>query len=88
MVEQARFWFVHAEQGGEHVNLAVAAFTERSARVQARKLLGPGYTISEVDPVLYAHAWVMDLEWRWRRARTESSASVAAGDPESQRVTE
>ena len=64
MKEQARFWFVHARNSRETVNLAVAAFTERSARVQARKRLGPRFTITEVGSVDYAHAWVMHHGWK------------------------
>jgi hypothetical protein len=55
--EQARFWFVHAKAGsGESACLAVAAFTERSAKAQARKAMGPGWTF-EATAVYYAHVW-------------------------------
>lgn len=64
MKAQTRFWFVHARVGNKPVNLAVAAFTERSAKVQARKRLGPQATIEQVTAVVYAHAWVMNHGWR------------------------
>lgn len=74
MSEHPTFWFVHAraKSGGEAVNLAVAAFTERSARVQARKRLGPGFAIDGVNPVRYAHAWVLNHAWRPRGSETEA----------------
>jgi hypothetical protein len=66
-MEQTLFWFVHARHEQRHVKVAVAAFTERSARVQARKLLnlsqGSQFTIEQVSPVTYAHAWVIDYGW-------------------------
>jgi hypothetical protein len=56
------FWFVRAHRS-QHpqrsVALAVAAFTARSASAQARKRLGPTFTILKVSPILYAHAWVI-----------------------------
>jgi len=61
MREQARFWFVHSRLDGRETCLAVAAFTARSARVQARKRLGPDSEILEVSPVEYAHAWIIDF---------------------------
>lgn len=67
MKEQARFWFVHAKHGGISINLAVSAFTERSARMQARKRLGPSCMIVEANPVVFAHAWVIDHGWSLKR---------------------
>jgi hypothetical protein len=64
MSEQPSFWFVEAHVGKEHVGLAVAAFTERSARVQARKRIGRDAVIAGVSPVRYAHAWVINFGWR------------------------
>lgn len=66
MKEQCRFWFVHArvKDGMDVVNLAVAAFTQRSARVQARKRLGPHFTIEEPSAIIYADAWVLDHGWQ------------------------
>lgn len=68
MTETAKFWYVHAVLSGKshdfdarrEICLAVAAFTERSARMQARKRLGKAAIIKEVGPVQYAHAWVID----------------------------
>ncbi len=60
MSETPSFWYVEATLGvGGHVSLAVAAFTERSARIQARKRLGKTVTIDRVGLVEYAHAWVI-----------------------------
>jgi len=59
--KQALFWFVHSRRDGLETCLAVAAFTARSARVQARKRLGPDSEILGVSPVAYAHAWVIEL---------------------------
>jgi len=62
MPDVTKFWFVRARRDGEpEVCLAVAAFTARSARVQARKQLGPEFVIEEPAPVCYAHAWVIDF---------------------------
>ncbi len=59
---QALFWFVTAVVAGDRqIGLAVAAFTENSARRQARKRLGSGAAIKEVAKVLYAHAWAIDF---------------------------
>lgn len=65
MKQQAHFWFVHAKVGNQAVNLAVSAFTERSARIQARKRLGLGkdVVIDEASRVIYAHAWVINHGW-------------------------
>jgi predicted mannosyl-3-phosphoglycerate phosphatase (HAD superfamily) len=70
-IAQTRFWFVHAraKAGGEHVNLAVAAFTERSAKRQARIALGAGFDIEAPAPVRYAHAWVMNHGWSPKAAK-------------------
>lgn len=76
---QAQFWFVHARVGREDVALAVAAFTERSARVQARKTLGADSEIEGVTAVPYAHAWVVNLGWQSRlslSALAKADASV------------
>lgn len=66
MKEQTRFWFVHAKAQNptESVALAVAAFTERSARRQVRRTLGKGFVIVDVSPIPYPHAWVVNLVWR------------------------
>lgn len=65
MKKQCGFWFVHAKakNGHEAVNVAVAAFTERSARMQARRCIGAGFYIKEANPICYAHAWVMNHTW-------------------------
>lgn len=60
---QALFWFAHAKLGREDVSMAVAAFTERSAKMQVRKRLGKQGVIERISPVPYAHAWVMQLCW-------------------------
>ena len=60
---QCGFWFVHARRGHQTVSVAVAAHTARSARVQARKRIGPTFAILEVNPIIYAHAWVMNHGW-------------------------
>lgn len=57
----ARFWFGHARLNGRTLALAVAAFTERSARMHIRKRLGPAAQIDDVQPVVYAHAWLIDF---------------------------
>ena len=64
MKPQCWFWFVHAKGGSQDVGLAVAAFTERSARRQARKQLGPAFEIGPISAVGYAHAWPIDVGWR------------------------
>jgi len=64
MNEQARFWFVDAVNSTERLCLAVAAFTERSAKIQARKQLGGEWVIKDASPVKYAHAWVIDMRVR------------------------
>jgi hypothetical protein len=59
------FWFVQVELSAKplrHASYAVAAFTERSARVQTRKRIGKGPKIIRVNPVDYAHAWRIDFE--------------------------
>lgn len=60
MDKQARFWFGYARRDGVSIGLAVAAFTERSARLQVRKLLGASARI-ELSPMRYAHAWKIDF---------------------------
>lgn len=61
-MEQMRFWFVDARSDDSaSVCVAVAAWTERSARVQARKLLGPDWVIDPPKPVQFAHAWLIDF---------------------------
>ncbi len=75
---QTLFWFVHANYGAKGVCFAVAAFTERSARVQARKQLGPKGVITDVQPVPYAHAWPIDFMWRPPEA---GSAPPPGGQP-------
>ncbi len=57
-------WFVHVRltlKPARKVAYIVAAYTERSARVQARKRLGKGPVITEVNRVPYAHAWRIDF---------------------------
>lgn len=84
MKEQPRFWFVHARVDGKPVHLAVAAFTALSARRQARRTLGPKQAIEGVAPVNYAHAWVIDIGWSYRRyAPPEAADAVARPDGES-----
>lgn len=58
---QMGFWFIHATRDELKMCLAVAAFTERSAKVQARKALGPRAVITAANPVCYAHAWFIDM---------------------------
>ncbi len=64
--QQTRFWFAHAAStnGGKDVALAVSAFTEKSARLQVRKIVGPDFLIKQITPLMYAHAWVVNLGWR------------------------
>ncbi len=64
MKQQAPCWFVHGMRGKERVHLAVAAFTERSARVKARKRIGPTFAIREIIPITFGQAWVIDHGWR------------------------
>lgn len=78
MKEQTRFWFVHARYHTTPMCLAVAAFTERSARVQATEAMGPHGTIESVTAVPYAHAWKIDLGWQ---ARSEIASRHASEIP-------
>ena len=87
MKEQTRFWFAHVQVDEKKLAVGVAAFTERSARMQVRKLLGPEAYIGGISPVSYAHAWVLDLTWTMRRWRSESATAADAVDPVGERVT-
>ena len=71
MPDVTHFWFVRARRDGEpEVCLAVAAFTARSARVQARKQLGTDFVIEDPVPVCYANAWLIDFGSRQLQRRS------------------
>ncbi len=57
-------WYVHVrltEKPRRDAGYIVAAFTERSAKVQTRKRVGSTAKILDANPVAYAHAWRIDF---------------------------
>ncbi len=65
MKQQCFAWFVAVDTiDGKVTRQAVyivAAFTERSARRQARAAHGKQGTITRVGPIDYAHAWRAEM---------------------------